>query len=311
MSSRAGPLGAGRHLFAVPDPAGDDGGAASARTAAALELAELAARGASGELVCSTGGGEIHVFLQGGRIAWASSTSERRAFTDHLKRITGADDEVIEAIVSECRRTRRPIGEGLIASKVATAEQVRASLHHQIRMALASAAREPEARTLFLERAHYCRYDRALTFPLAEVLPGPPDAGVEAAQAPPVQPDAAALGAVGGFAAVVLSAQGEPLAVIGDGARVDAVAGLTQQLLQEGQRLAIDLGAGLCHELHVEAEDAHLMVYSTRRAQLAPEAAGPGAWLRIVLVVRDLGQLALARERAGAVAAGLDAAGAR
>lgn len=304
MSSRAAAVGAGRYLFAVPDPAGDDG-PSPARGAALEQLATLAAQGANGELVCSTDGAEIHVFLQGGRIAWASSTGQRHAFTERLKAITGADDGVIEAVVADCSRTRRPIGEGLIAWKVATAEQVRASLHHQIRMALATAARDAGARTLFLERAHYCRYDAALTFPLAEVLPDAPGAGAGAAPASPGGA-AAALEAIEGFAAAaVLSAQGEALAVIGDRARADAVAALAHALLQEGQRLAIDLGAGRCQELHVEAEDAHLLVYSTRRPQLAPDAAGPGAWLRIVLVLRDLAHLPLAREHIGAVAAGL------
>jgi hypothetical protein len=314
MSWRAEPLGAGRHLFAVPDPIADDAAASRAAPSALAQLADLAARGANGELVCSTAGGEIHVFLQRGRIAWASSTSQRRAFTEHLKRITGVDDELLDAVVVECSRTRRPIGEGLIAWKVATAEQVRASLHHQIRMALASAAREPRAGTLFLERAHYCRYDSALTFALDDVLPGTADAGVaDAGDAPaPALDPAVALAAVDGLAAAaVLTAQGEPLAVIGDAARAGEVAGLAQRLLQEGQRLAIDLGAGLCHELHIEGEGAHLLLYSTRRAQLAPDAAGPGAWVRIVLVLRHLRQVALARERVGAVAAGLVAAGAR
>lgn len=311
MSSRAAPAGAGRHLFAVPDAADDDG-AAPARGPALEHLAQLATQGASGELVCSTDGGEIHVYLQGGRVAWASSTSQRRAFTEHLKAITGVEDEVIEAVVAECSRTRRPIGEGLIAWRVATAEQVRASLHHQIRIALASAARDASARTLFLERAHYCRYDAALTFPLAEVLPRA--RGAAAALAPPPRDEAAAteLEAVQGLAAAaVLSAQGEPLAVVGDRGRAGAVAALAHELLQEGQRLAIDLGAGRCHEVHVEAEGAHVLVYSTRGPRLAPDAAGPGAWLRIVLVLRDVANLALARERVGAVATGLRPGAAR
>lgn len=327
MSSRTGPQGAGRHLFAVPDVAGGDAGEVPPATSALAQVAELAARGASGELVCSSRGDEVHVFLQGGRIAWASSTRQRRAFTEHLKTITGADDELIEAVVTECSRTRRPIGEGLIAWKVATADQVRASLLHQIRMALASAAQEPETRTLFLERDRY-RYDTALTFPLAEVIAaGVADASRRVAPPPPAPPPAAAhasrdavipartaprdpaadLAATDGFAAAaVLSGRGEPLAVIGDGARLGAVAGITHQLLQESQRLAIDLGAGLCRQLHIEAEDAHLLLYSTRGGP-APGAAGPGALLRIVLVLRDLSHVALAKHRLAALAAGLDA----
>lgn len=317
MSSRSGPLGAGRHLFAVPDVGATSPEQAPAATSALAQVMELAARSASGELVCSCAGGEIHVFLQEGRIAWASSSRQRRAFTEHLKKLTGAEDEALEAVVSECARTRRPIGEGLIACKLATAEQVRASLLHQIRMALASAADEADARTLFLERSHYRRYDRTLTFPLGEVFAAPepparPPSPATAGAAPRVQPGAdgdpaTALAGVDGFsAAAVLSARGEALAIVGDGERLREVASLSHRLLQDGQRLAIELGAGLCRQVHVAADDGHLLVYSTRRTQLAP---GPGAWLRVVLLLRHLRGAAVARERIGALAAAVEPEG--
>ncbi len=295
-----------------------------ARTSAVAQLADLAARKACGELVCSSSADEIHVYLQEGRIAWASSKRQRHAFTSHLKETTGADDESIEAVVSECSRTHRPFGEALVAWKIATAEQVRASLRHQIRMALESVANAEDARTLFLERERY-RYDEVLTFPLAEVQPGAPAAvatrSAPAPRAAPTEREAGAgtppapspgstaeLAATDGFtAAAVLSTRGEPLAVLGDGARVAEVAALAHRLLQGGQRLAIDLGAGLCHQLHIQAEDAHLLVYSTRTSSLAPVATGPGALLRVVLVLRDLRNLASFKQRIDAVAAGLAA----
>lgn len=313
MSSQTAPHGVRRHLFAVPDVSADAGG--TEEPSALAQLSALAERKASGELVCSSSDGEIHVYLQEGRVAWASSTTQRHAFTEHLKQTTGADDEVIDAIVKECTRTRRPFGEALISWKIATAEQVRASLRHQIRMALASAEDAAELRTLFLERERY-RYDRALTFALSDVVPRPAappaapepsrEAGRADAGAAPALDPAAELAALSGFAAAaVLSAQGEPVAVLGDRARVGEAAGVAQRLLQEGQRLAIELGAGLCRQLHVEAEDAHLLVYSTRTGTLAPGATGPGALLRVVLVLQDLGNLAFAKQRIEAVAAGL------
>ena len=44
--------------------------------------------------------------------------------------------------------------------------------------------------------------------------------------------------------------------------------------LQEGQRLSVDLGAGLCHQLHIEADDAHVLVYSAKRGA-RPGSAPP------------------------------------
>jgi hypothetical protein len=302
----------GRLLFAVADagepaPAAAAAAARAAEPAALAQLSDLAARSASGELVCSGSGGEIHVFLQGGRIAWATSSAQRHAFTEHLKAVTGVGDDVIEAVVSECSRTRRPIGEALIAWNIASADQVRASLLHQIRRALATAVEASDARTLFLEREQYRRYDSALTFPLAEVL-APPAGATPAGpggddDAPRADDPAAALAATDGLlAAAVLPPHGEPLAVIGDAARVAGLAGLAQQLLQQGGRLSIDAGAGLCRELHVDTGDDHVLIYSAR--------VGPRLPLRIVLVLRDVAVAAVARSRAVAVAAAVGAGGA-
>lgn len=326
MPSRMGSQGAERHLHAVPDGGGDFAGE-PAEPSPLAELADLAGRRSSGELVCSCSGGEIHVYLQEGRIAWAVSTTQRRAFSEHLKATAGVEHDVIETIVAECSRTHRPLGEALIAWKVATAEQVRASLLHQIRTSLQAAARATDARTLFLERAHYCRYDRTLTFPLTEVISGarsapavaPPPAPAAApaldvaltrvADAPPstgLGPVAELATTKGFAAAAVLSTLGELLAVVGDGARVGKVVGLTHHLLQLGQRLAIELRAGRCHQLHLETDDAHLLIYSARSGPVEPSME-PGALHRFVLVLRDLSQLALAKRRAGAVAAVLEA----
>ncbi len=46
------------------------------------QLLGLAASEASGELVCEAGGVEVHVFLQCGRVAWASDSRYPRAFTE-------------------------------------------------------------------------------------------------------------------------------------------------------------------------------------------------------------------------------------
>lgn len=131
-------------------------------------LLELAERGATGELVCACEGGTVRVYLQRGRVAWASDSSHPRAFTGHLKRHAGLDTPIVEAVVADCRATRRPIGETLLARKLATEDQVRAALRHQIGLALHVGECRLEGRITFAARG-YAEYDPRFTFTVSEV----------------------------------------------------------------------------------------------------------------------------------------------
>src|SRR3990172_376544 len=117
------------------------------------QLLGLADSAASGEFVCESDGAEAHVFLQSGRIAWASDSRHPRAFTQHLKEHAGLDAGSREEAVAEARRSHVPIGETLVAWKLATKEQVRAALRCQIDLALA-VIEQPSAaaKAVFLDR---------------------------------------------------------------------------------------------------------------------------------------------------------------
>jgi hypothetical protein len=135
------------------------------------KLLALASAGESGELVCSCPAGEAHVYLQRGRVAWANDCEHVHAFTGHLKRHAGLDTATIEAIVAECRATRRPIGETLVARRLATVDQVRAALRHQIGLALHVGSCRGEGESVFLRRA-YASYDERFTFGAGDLLAG-------------------------------------------------------------------------------------------------------------------------------------------
>jgi hypothetical protein len=140
-------------------------------------LREAVERGASGELICATRRSEVHVHVQKGRVAWATDSERPYAFTRHLVEHGRVTREELQEVLKECRRTRSPLGESLVSWGLATADQVRDALRHQIRIALETLVRNPDARALFLERS-YSDYDPALTFDFA-VLLGAVRAGTE------------------------------------------------------------------------------------------------------------------------------------
>jgi hypothetical protein len=137
-------------------------------------LGRLADRRASGELICVGPSHEIHVYLQYGRVAWATDSLHPLAFTRHLKTAASISDDSLREVLDECRRSRLPLGETLVAWSLATHEQVRTSLRHQIEEALEALRDVPGAQAVFLERTEqYADYRADLTFDLGDVTPSP------------------------------------------------------------------------------------------------------------------------------------------
>lgn len=277
------------------------------------ELLSLAARSASGELVCSAPGGEAHVFLQAGRIAWAHDSAHRRAFTEHLRKVAGVGDAEIEAVVAECRRTGHAIGEELVAWKVATAEQVRDALRSQIATALDYALRARGVRSVFLERGRYRTQEASITFPLSELLPAQPPRLAPAA--PPVlrpmdRAHAAALAALRdlqelpGFAgAAVLTPAGDPLAILDEGAPgLRRLCALASAAFAAAEEVAPELGAGRGREVHLESRGAQVLLRCHDERIDPAEATTGRAHFHMVLALQEAAALGTARQRIDAVA---------
>ncbi len=138
----------------------------SVSSAALLTLATV---GATGELTCQCEGCDAHIFLQHGRVAWANDCKHQRAFTAQLREQAGVDAAAIEEAVVECRTTRSPIGETLIRRGIATEEQVRSALRHQIHLALHIGECRGEGKAEFQPR-NYASYDVRFTFEVEELL---------------------------------------------------------------------------------------------------------------------------------------------
>jgi hypothetical protein len=167
-------------------------GATVKRTSSPVEdLRQAVHSGLSGEFICAAPKVEIHLFLQRGRVAWATDSAHPYEFSKELMVRASIDAQVFREVLESCRRDRLPLGETLITWKLASLEDVRAALTHQLRIAVASLIACDKATTVFLERPAFAMYDERLTFDLAQVL------GEQAVAAParvvaPAVPTAAA-----------------------------------------------------------------------------------------------------------------------
>jgi hypothetical protein len=144
----------------------------------ALErLRSLQTEEASGEFIAAAGDLEVHVFLQRGRVAWATSSRARQTFREYLSHECGVSQERITEALERCRELRANIGEALVALSIATAEQVKAALRAQVATALAQLQQSRVPHVLFLRRERaFASYDPQLTFALGEVLSPRPEA---------------------------------------------------------------------------------------------------------------------------------------
>ena len=150
---------------------------------------------ASGEFVCQSDGAEIHVFLQAGRVAWATNSKNPLAFKHRLKEHAHLDEDSYQQVMSECHRTHAPIGETLVAWKLATMDQVRDALSGQVAQTLELLDEcQGPGKAVFLARPQYAQYNLDLTFDIrgllsaAKVGLGPSHAPAPPAVAPPHPP---------------------------------------------------------------------------------------------------------------------------
>jgi hypothetical protein len=127
-------------------------------------------QGSTGEFIAAGGGLEVHVYLQAGRIAWGTTSTERFVFQRTLTERFGVSKEMLAATVAEGAKTGKPLGESLVGEGRLSLEQVRVALWAQVSATLTSLANALEARWVFLPRGErFNDYDARLTFTLEEV----------------------------------------------------------------------------------------------------------------------------------------------
>ena len=147
------------------------------------QLRQLATKRVSGEFICATSSFEIHVYIQAGRIAWATDSGHPFAFASHIQERAEIDYEAFRQLVEECRREKLPLGETIVEWGLASWEVVRESLAYQIGQAILLLASVGAAQTVFLERV-YAQYNDLLTFSLEDFLCEKSPGGDEASRLP-------------------------------------------------------------------------------------------------------------------------------
>lgn len=125
----------------------------------------------SGEFICASESTEVHVFLQRGRVAWATDSAHPRAFTRTLKQRAEIDDESFRLVLEACNKDSLPLGETLVGWGLASWDVISAALREQIDLALRTLASfGADAQTIFLDRRRFAEYDDRLTFALSALL---------------------------------------------------------------------------------------------------------------------------------------------
>jgi len=128
--------------------------------------------GVSGELVSVTKQGKIRVYLQQGRVAWATTHTKERRLIQYIMEFCDTDKDALRGVVEDCVRTKRHFGEVLIERGIATTQQVRHALQAQISETIPELAKVPTAHVLFVPRDEFDEYRSELTFELSEVAGG-------------------------------------------------------------------------------------------------------------------------------------------
>ncbi|MEZ4226225.1 MAG: hypothetical protein R3B13_35085 [Polyangiaceae bacterium] len=109
------------------------------------------------------------VFVERGRVCWASAPALRRRLSDLLReRTVGFDDDAVDHVVLWCKRTGAALGESLVESGALTAQRFHTALRQQTAEAWAHISAQLPARVSWIP--HRRGYDAAYTFTAADLM---------------------------------------------------------------------------------------------------------------------------------------------
>lgn len=134
------------------------------------QLAAVVRSRKTGQFVFAAKDTEIHVYLQHGRVAWATDSRRPLEFMRRLMQRQHIDKESIRHVIESCRKERRPLGETLIEWGLASLEDVRDALYEQLSLSVTALSQEREGSSIFLERPQFQSYDERLTFELTALI---------------------------------------------------------------------------------------------------------------------------------------------
>lgn len=150
------------------------------------ELSRLSRSNASGEFIVASNDTEVHLYLQRGRIAWGTTSTNRFSFVRHLLETCDIDEASFREVVDSCRKNNQPLGETLVSWGLATFDQVRGALKSQLIESLRDLGGLEAAQTVFLHRGSYAEYNAELTFSFDELSVSTGAADASSSTQPPV-----------------------------------------------------------------------------------------------------------------------------
>ncbi len=109
------------------------------------------------------------VYVEKGRVCWASTPTLRRRLTALLKQRTGGfDEDVVEDIIRWCGRTGEPFGEALVKSGTLSAAGLCSALRQQTAEAFADICSRGSLRVAWVPNRR--SYDATFTFTATDIL---------------------------------------------------------------------------------------------------------------------------------------------
>lgn len=283
--------------------------AAATSSGLVLEALAEALRGPGGEVVIRCGEAVGRVFVHEGRIAWAHVSTEPSSLYELLDPDAGLSNDDLRGVIDECKRSRRSLGDVLVAWGLVDRARLRERLQRWIARKLDAILHLPHPSVLFVPQAR--SYAGDLTFTLDEVLlpeaiprsVPPPSSMADVPASLRAWADAAGAGSPEAQAELkrclyeVMRIEGARSAAV-----LDAETG--RCLGQRGEPVDLDLALEQLRVVRAlgpgEAEE--LLVSSRQSFHLMRAVAGSPSWFAYVALRRPESTLAMARLQLAAIA---------
>ncbi|HUU02430.1 MAG TPA: PEGA domain-containing protein [Myxococcota bacterium] len=121
-----------------------------------------------GEVLLRCGDDTARVFFVGGKIAWATVSTNKRTFTEYLIEKSALKKDEVQEVFEECKRTGKNFGETIVEWELLDEQSLRNLLLRHLSECLLEVFRWPSVESMFMPEDR--PYKGSLTFDLVELL---------------------------------------------------------------------------------------------------------------------------------------------
>ena len=129
---------------------------------------EATASDRGGEVLLRCGEDTARVFFVGGKIAWATVSTNKRTFTEYLIEKSALKKDEVQEVFEECKRTGKNFGETIVEWELLDEQSLRNLLLRHLSECLLEVFSWPSVESMFMPEDR--PYKGSLTFDLAELL---------------------------------------------------------------------------------------------------------------------------------------------